>query len=106
MNFDPKTGRIARKAETVPMKNAVFDLLNAYNLKEKYQEIDLIYCWKKVVGQKIAHLTNLIYKEEKTLFIELESEMIKLELNKASQMLLVKMNEVLEESKVEKIVFL
>ncbi|MDH5598344.1 MAG: DUF721 domain-containing protein [Cyclobacteriaceae bacterium] len=61
--------------------NAIDRLLESYQLKEKYAEIDLVDSWEEIVGKQVASKTKTIYLKDGKLFIEIISAPLKNELN-------------------------
>jgi predicted nucleic acid-binding Zn ribbon protein len=61
--------------------DAIRQLLNAYHLKPKFDEANLIASWERIVGKPIAKRTKKIYIRNRVLFIELDSPSMKSDLS-------------------------
>ncbi|MDH5599274.1 MAG: DUF721 domain-containing protein [Cyclobacteriaceae bacterium] len=61
--------------------NAIERLLESYQLKEKYSQIDLVDSWEEIVGKQVASKTKTIFLKDEKLFIEIISAPLKNELN-------------------------
>ncbi|GGZ23091.1 hypothetical protein GCM10007049_14960 [Echinicola pacifica] len=69
-----------RKKEMTPLKEAFEELLQAYRLKDKFNERKIISCWPELMGNSIATRTTSLYAREKKLYVKLSSSSIKKEL--------------------------
>lgn len=70
-----------RKKEAAPLSEAFEDLLNAYRLKDTYEEKHLIQSWPELMGKTVASRTSSLYIKDKKLFVKITSGPIKKELS-------------------------
>lgn len=76
-----------------PLKVLIDEMLRAYGLGHKLDEISLLKSWENVVGKMIArHTTDLFYKKG-LLYITLDSAPLRQELSFAKSKLIEKLNE-------------
>ena len=94
-----------RKAETTTMKDAVYDLLNNYRIKNKYDETHIIQVWGTLMGEGVAKRTDNVYIKNQTIFIKVSSPPLRNELLMQKTDLLRRINENLGEEKLKEIVF-
>ena len=71
---------MARKSNEQPLKDAVTDMLKAFNLEERMLQYKLIASWEKIMGPTVARRTVEIRFYEKKLFITLNSASLRQEL--------------------------
>lgn len=76
-----------------PLKDLVNQMLRAYGLGEKLDEISLIKSWESIVGKMIAKHTKDIYFRQGNLYIILDSAPLRQELSYAKTRLLDKLNQ-------------
>lgn len=76
-----------------PLKELVNQMLRAYGLGEKLDEMSLIKSWEDIVGKMIAKHTKDIYFNKGNLYISLDSAPLRQELSFAKSRLREKLNE-------------
>ncbi|MBD8488337.1 DUF721 domain-containing protein [Echinicola sp. CAU 1574] len=69
-----------RKKEITPLKEAFEELLQAYKLKDRFNEKKIVSAWTEMMGNSIASRTSSIYAKNKQLYVKLSSGPIKKEL--------------------------
>ncbi|WP_186753862.1 DUF721 domain-containing protein [Echinicola salinicaeni] len=69
-----------RKKEITPLKEAFEELLQAYRLKDRFNEKKIAGSWAELMGNSIASRTTSVYAKDKKLFVKLSSGPIKKEL--------------------------
>jgi predicted nucleic acid-binding Zn ribbon protein len=96
---------MSSKKNEKPLKELVNQMLRAYGLGPKLDEMSLVKSWEKVVGSMIAkHTADIFFKEGK-LYIELDSAPLRQELSYAKSKLVEKLNEEAEKKMVTEIIF-
>jgi len=68
------------KTNEQPLKEVIEELLKAYNLSNKLNEVDIIQSWNKMMGKVIAQHTTNLYISNKILFVSLDSAALREEL--------------------------
>ena len=76
-----------------PLKDVVDQLLRAYGLGERLDEISLVKSWEETVGKMIAKHTTDIYFKRGVLYIKLDSAPLRHELSLAKSKLIEKLND-------------
>jgi len=82
-----------RTKDEKPLKDLVNQMLRAYGLGEKLDEISLIKSWEEIVGKMIAKHTTDIYFKSGVLYIKLDSAPLRQELSYAKTSLIEKLNQ-------------
>ncbi len=86
-----------------PIKQVINELLNAYKLTGKIDELKIWNNWHDIVGTVIAKNTNKIQLKGGTLYIYVESAPLKNELNFHRSVILQKINAYFEKQIVKEI---
>ncbi|MDQ3394702.1 MAG: DUF721 domain-containing protein [Bacteroidota bacterium] len=73
--YSPRTSSTSTVAESFQQ------LLQAYKIKDKFNETNLIASWGKIMGPAIANRTSEVFISRKKLFVTLTSAPLKQELN-------------------------
>lgn len=94
-----------RKAKTTTMKDAVYDLLNTYRIKNKYDEAHIVQVWSNLMGEGVAQRTEDIYIKNQTIFIKLSSPPLRNELLMQKTDILKRLNGNLGEEKLKEVIF-
>ncbi len=61
------------KPEFQSVGDAIRELLNSYRINSKFDEMNLISSWERLVGKPIASRTKRIFVKNTVLFVEFES---------------------------------
>ena len=93
-----------RKSNTQTLGEAIKNYLKALHIDKKINEVRLINSWEEVIGKTIAKATTKIYIKNKTLFVFLNSSVIRNELFMLKEEILKALNEKAGEKIIEKIV--
>ncbi|MBW8049409.1 MAG: DUF721 domain-containing protein [Cytophagales bacterium] len=94
------------KSDAVSIKEAVNDMLQTYNIKDKFNQTHIIASWERLMGKPIAKRTTKIFIKEKVMFVELTSAPLKQELSLSKTKILQILNNEGGENLLEDIVFI
>ena len=89
---------------TKPIKALINDLLKAYGMESKMNEMELIHVWEDIMGKTIASRTREIKLQGGVLHVKLNSAALRHTLGFSKQEMLDKLNEALKGSVVNEIV--
>jgi predicted nucleic acid-binding Zn ribbon protein len=92
------------KSNESTIKQAIEHLLNAYHLKDGIVAVRLKNCWEEVMGKAIAKHTTQIRIDKKTIFISLNSSVLRQELSFSKENIINLLNEKLGENLIETVV--
>jgi hypothetical protein len=95
-----------RKKDSVPIADAVTEMLNSYKIRQKFDEATLLSSWETIMGKTIASRTSTIYIANRKLFLKLTSAPLKKELSMSKSKILDLLNPDKKNPVVEDIVFL
>lgn len=81
------------------------DLVRAYGLGPKLNEVRLVGVWEEAFGKHIAKHTRDMRLKGKTLIVQLDSSVVREELSYAKQTIIERLNEEMGQEVVTDIVF-
>jgi predicted nucleic acid-binding Zn ribbon protein len=82
-----------RRSKTISLAEAVNDYIKEMNLGGKLSEISVINSWEEIVGKAISSRTTKIYIKNHTLYVHLNSSVVRNELLMLREALKAKLNE-------------
>ena len=82
-----------KKDNQAPLGEIIDKILKAYRLDGKLKEIDVLNAWPEMMGTAIAHRTKNLYINNKTLYLELDSSVIREELQMGKQVIIQRVNQ-------------
>ncbi len=109
MNFPFKNHHFekqVRNAETTNIKDAIFDLLDFYRLKAKFNETHILNSWDEILGESVAKRTKKLYIRQSKLFVEITSSPLRNELFLQKDKIIKLLNDSIGEEILEDIAFL
>ena len=92
-----------KKSNDQTLKEVISDLLNAYKLKGKMNEVRLIDSWEKVLGKMIANHTKKLSIKDKKLVVKLDSSVLRHELSFEKEKIIMLLNDEVGERVIEEI---
>ena len=95
-----------RIAGVTTVKDAITQLLKAYQLQGKFNETYLEAFWGRIMGNAIASRTNRIYVRDRKLHIEIASAPLRNELVNARQKLIQVVNKDMGTDVIDDVVFI
>jgi len=69
-----------RRGQPTPLKEAIDQMYNTYNLKRKVDQGTIIAYWDKIMGTPISSRTTKLFFKDNKLIVELSSAPLKQEL--------------------------
>ncbi|MFA0961622.1 DUF721 domain-containing protein [Roseivirga sp. BDSF3-8] len=88
-----KKGFGARKSDTVSLKDAMNELLDAYRLNSRYSQTHLKANWHEIAGNTIARRTTKIFFKKDVMFVEVGSAPLKHQMGYGKDILLNRIRE-------------
>jgi predicted nucleic acid-binding Zn ribbon protein len=86
--------------------DAIREMIEAYGMKGKLSEANLVDSWEEVVGAMISKHTKDLYIKRKKLFVKVDSPALKNELTYNRTTIMESLNEAAGGEIIEEIVFL
>ena len=87
------------------LKEAIEQLVKAYRIEGKLNEVKLIQSWARLMGPMIAHRTESVSIRDKKLFVKLSSAPLREELNNARPKIISMLNAEAGTDVIEEIIF-
>ena len=72
-----------KKSNDQKLGDAIREMIEAYRLESRLDEVSLLNSWEKVTGKLIAKYTRNIYIKNRKLYVRIESPSLKNELSYA-----------------------
>ena len=97
--------RTARKTGASTLKEAIGDLLNAYQIRSKFNETFITTHWEQLMGRTIAARTSRVFINNRKLYVQVDSAPLKNELMMARSKMVDLLNREVGEEVIDEIVF-
>lgn len=85
---------LKRTSNEAPLKDVIDRWLKAYRLDGKMKELDIINAWPEMMGTAVAHRTKEISIRNGTLYLKMDSSVMRDELAHGKQVIIQRINEV------------
>jgi predicted nucleic acid-binding Zn ribbon protein len=95
-----------RKSNFSPIKDIFEELLQAYSLKDRYNERKVITAWGEIMGNTVLKRTTELSVKDKKLFVKISSDPVKNELMMNKTKVLQLISDKFGPKVIEDIVFL
>jgi len=94
-----------RKKNTQKLSDILQTFIKEKNLQKKFDEIDVISSWKKILGNTISSYTERVNLYNGVLFVKMKSPVVKNELMMMKEDIKKRLNEEAGSEVVKKIIF-
>ncbi len=84
---------LKRTSNEAPLKEVIDRWLKAYRLDSKMKELDVIEAWPEMMGTAVAHRTSQISIRNKTLYLKIDSSVMRDELAHGKQVIIERVNQ-------------
>lgn len=84
---------LKRTSNEAPLKEVIDRWLKAYKLDGKMKEIEVVNAWPELMGTAVAHRTKEITIRNKTLYLKMESSVMRDELAHGKSIIIQRVNE-------------
>ena len=101
-----KPAEFVRNNEPTPLKAAINQMFDAYNIRKKVDQESIKSSWEKVMGKTVASRTTKIFFRENKLIVEVNSAALRKELELSTQKVLHLLNQEFGAGAVEGILFI
>lgn len=89
---------------TQPIKVLIDNLLKAYGMESKMNEVELVNCWEQVMGKMVARHTDEIELRGKVLHVKLNSAALRHTLSFSKEEMVEQLNEAMQRPVIEEVV--
>jgi len=94
-----------RKKNTQKLSDVIQAFVKEKNLQKKFDEIDVISSWEKILGKTVSSYTERVSLYNGILFVKMKSPVVKNELMMMKEDIKKRLNEEAGSEAVKKIVF-
>ena len=84
---------LKRTSNEAPLKEVIDRWLKAYKLDGKMKEIEVVNAWPELMGTAVAHRTKEISIRNKTLYLKMESSVMRDELAHGKSIIIQRVND-------------
>ncbi|NVK63890.1 MAG: DUF721 domain-containing protein [Flavobacteriales bacterium] len=84
---------LKRTSNEAPLKEVINRWLKAYGLDKKMKEMDVVNSWEEMMGTAVAHRTKEIKIRNGTLYLKMDSSVMRDELSHGKQVIIQRVNE-------------
>lgn len=95
-----------KKNDAAPLKECIHDLIEAYRLKRKFSEAQILSSWENLMGKTISSRTTSILIRDKKLYVKISSAPLKKELSMGRSKILILLNQEFGENILEEVIFI
>jgi predicted nucleic acid-binding Zn ribbon protein len=96
----------SRKRDTAPLKDVFDELLEAYRIKDRYNERKVVAEWESLMGKTVSSRTNNLSVKNRILYVQLSSGAIKKEMMMHKSKVMALIAEKYGDQVIQDIVFL
>ncbi len=82
-----------RSGDSAPLGDVFSKILKAYQWDKKYNELEVLGKWEEMMGKAVAMRTTKLHIENRILFIELNSSVMREELQYGKEVIIQRVNE-------------
>lgn len=93
----------SRKYTDQSLKSLIGEMLKNSGMEKKFNELEVIACYKKAVGEVIVKKTREVYLRNRTLVLKMDSGALKQELHFEKKRIIGLINEQLEAPFIEEL---
>jgi predicted nucleic acid-binding Zn ribbon protein len=97
---------MARSKQFVTLGEAIDQFLKNHRFESKINEVKLYETWETLVGKAIKSHTKEIYIREKTLYVKVDSSVVRQEINFMKRRLAEKINKAFNSELIDQVVVL
>lgn len=84
---------LKRTSNEASLKDVIDRWLRAYRLDGKMKELDIINAWSEMMGTAVAHRTKEVKIRNKTLYLKMDSSVMRDELAHGKQIIIERVNQ-------------
>jgi predicted nucleic acid-binding Zn ribbon protein len=82
-----------RTSDEAPLKDVIDRWLKAYRLDVKMKEMEIIDAWPEMMGKAVANRTRQLTIKNKTLYLKMDSAVMREELAYGKQVIIERINQ-------------
>lgn len=95
-----------KRTNDVNIGDVIKEMINMYNLNNKLDEVSIVNSWEALMGNSIAKHTKNIYLKDHTLFLKIDTPVLKNELLMSRTKIMETINKNAGKNLITEIVFI
>ncbi len=92
-----------RRSNTQSLSEVMLEYIKRMNIGSKLKEVEILKSWETLLGKNVSNATTNIYIKNRTLFVQLNSSIVRNELFMIKEDILKRINENAGEKIIDKI---
>jgi len=93
MSKRSKYSDLKRTSNEQPLKEVLDRWMKAYGFEERAKQLEIVEAWPELMGTAVAHRTREISIRNKTLYLKMDSSVMRDELAHGKQVIIQRVNE-------------
>jgi len=93
MSKRSKYSDLKRTSNEQPLKEVLDRWMKAYGFEERAKNLEVVQAWPELMGTAVAHRTKEITIRNKTLYLKMDSSVMRDELAHGKQVIIQRVNE-------------
>ncbi len=102
--FDPE--KASRRPGITPLKDAIEQMLERYQLRNRFDQSYVVAHWDKIMGSTIASRTKKIFIKDRSLYLQIESAPLRNELVRAKSKIIELINREMKSDLINEVIFI
>ncbi|WP_025762186.1 DUF721 domain-containing protein [Dyadobacter tibetensis] len=98
--------KASRRPGITPLKDAIEQMLDRYQLRNRFEQSYVVAHWDKIMGQTIASRTKKVFIKDRSLYLQIESAPLRNELVRAKSKIIELINREMGSNLVEEVIFI
>lgn len=94
-----------RSGDSTPLSDVFHRILKAYQWDGKYDELEVLGQWEEMMGKAVAFRTTKLQIQNRVLFIELNSSVMREELQYGKEVIIQRVNQTAGKSIIDDVWF-
>ncbi len=82
-----------RDSDDKPLNELVDKIMRAYGLEKRMKEMDILKGWPEMMGIAVSNRTTKLYISNRTLYITMDSSVMREELRNGKQIIIERVNQ-------------
>ncbi|PWJ58296.1 uncharacterized protein DUF721 [Dyadobacter jejuensis] len=98
--------KASRRPGVTPLKDAIEQMLDKYQLRNRFEQSYVVAHWDKIMGSTIASRTKKVFIKDRSLYLQIESAPLRNELVRAKSKIIELINREMGSELVEDVIFI
>jgi len=100
-----KESNFEKENKILPLSELIDKLMTIYGIDKKMKQLDVIKGWEEMMGKAVAYRTEQLKIKNRTLYIKLNSSVLREELSHGKEIIIMRVNQFAKESIIDDVWF-